>query len=114
MVTSRGNHEHSKFLRQYFNNKVNAKEAQEFLDSKILADGKFYFFGFNLYDGQIEIFKSMKESDRERALTPDVVDAVLKEKGLYIYKSPGGWVTIRKVPENADKVLPLRETNEAE
>lgn len=96
--------------RAYLNNRVNAAQALEALRLKSLSDGYFYYIGFNQYRPDIiEIFKSKIEGSQ---LSAEEIDRALAEKCLYIFKSKGGWLTIRRIPPDADKMLQLWNADE--
>lgn len=91
-------------LSHYKTGKVDANRALEILKAKSLADGYFYYIGFNKKDGWIEIFKTSESytDDPAKQLSAEEIDAYLASKSLYIYASPGGWVTIRRIPKGAE------------
>lgn len=98
-------------MRNYLNNRVSAAEALDLLRKKSLVDGLFYYIGINKFDGWVEVFKAT-EPITDYVLSADEIDVLLLEKGLYLFASPGGWVTIRKVPKFANDLLPLRSSDE--
>lgn len=99
--------------RDYQTKKVDAKTAIELLRAKSLADGFRYYIGFNTRDGWLEIFKTNMTGEKAAPEpSPEVIDAYLKEKNLYLFASKGGWVTIRRIPKevvtNAERLPDVR------
>lgn len=91
-------------VRDFRTKRVSAAEALELLRAKSLADGVRYYIGFNTRDGWLEIFKTSDEvvermgKPAARELSAEEIDQHLMEKGLYLFASRGGWVTIRRIP----------------
>lgn len=91
----------------YKNKRVDAAKALEILNSKSLADGSFYYIGLNKKDGWIEVFKSNTPAP-DNILSVEEIDKMLAERNLYILAEKGGFVTIRRIPPNADTLSDVR------